>query len=656
VGSVSPDREPSLFRLYTFVTRQTEALHQESFNGSWFRIAAEIEASMRITYRRIGTVLGFSLLLALLIVNAAVTRRQVGLQVGAESWVSHTYQVRLALSQLELLLVDAETGQRGYLYTGDSRYLAPYSDAISRIGPQIDAIAQLTVDNPRQQAMIPELRNRVQAKVTEMAQAIVLHRSGKLEAARELVTTSTGQLLMDRIRVAVAQMENEEARLQSLRVAAYERAIHQTIAVIYLVSFLAVVGLILLGYYMLRELDLREKNAQEIRAREEWFRVTLTSIGDAVIATDKEGAVTFLNPVAETLTGNDLAQAKGKNIRDVFPIVNEYTHNPVENPVRKVLEMGRVVGLANHTALRRKDGTLTPIEDSAAPIRGAKGELLGVVLVFRDVTNERKAQEAMRRTERLAAAGRLSATMAHEINNPLQAVASLVYLSRTMPEAPKAVVSQLALAERELQRVAHIAQQTLGFYRESRAAEMVDMHALVESVLALYSNKLKSKDIRVERRFGDCPPVQAAPGELKQVVSNLVANAADAVQNQGTIGITLGTMEEADRTVLHILVEDDGPGIPPEYKPRLFEPFFTTKQDVGTGLGLWLTKEIVERHGGRIKVVPRANGAEGAAFSILLPGSSKHSDPADGDGDARALHPFEPDSRVHSQDPIQKEE
>ena len=381
-------------------------------------------------------------------------------------------------------------------------------------------------------------------------------------------------------------------------------------------------------------------------AREEWFRVTLTSIGDAVIVTDKQGAITFLNPVAETLTGVDLARAKGKNVLEVFPIINEDTRQPVENPVKKVLELGRVVGLANHTALLRKDGTQTPIEDSAAPIRDAKGELLGVVLVFRDVTSEREAQEAMRRTEKLAAASRLSATFAHEINNPLQAVTSLVYLSRTMPEVPQPVVSQLTLAERELQRVAHIARQALAFYKEPRATESVNLLALVESVLEFNSNRLKRKEIRVERHFCALPWMQAAPGELKLVISNLIVNAADAVGNQGTIAITLGGMEQAGRSMLHILVEDDGPGIQPEYQQKVFEPFFTTKRDVGTGLGLWLTKEIVERHGGRIEVVSRADGKPGAAFRILLPDSSHPSEAAASDGGGKAYQPSELGSRI----------
>ncbi len=605
---------------------------------------------MRISYKRIGVIVGFSLLLALLIVNASVTRRELSLQIGAESWVSQSQRVLLELNQLELLVVDAETGQRGYLFTGEPKYLAPYRNAINKIEPQIDTIANLTSDNPRQQAVIPELRSRVRAKVAEMEQVVVLNQAGKLEAARALILTSTGLLMMDHIRLVIAQMENEETRLESQRVTAYEGAIRDTIASIYLSNSLAVFGLVLLAYYILRVNDLREKYSQELQVREEWFRVTLTSIGDAVIATDKEGAVTFLNPIAESLTGIDLAHARGKTIVEVFPIINEVTHQPAENPVKKVLEAGHAVELANHTSLLRKDGAQIPIEDSAAPIRGANGELLGVVLVFRDVTNERKTQEAMRRTERLAAAGRLSATIAHEINNPLQAAASVVYLCRTMDGVPQIVVSQLSLAERELQRVAHIAQQTLGFYKESRATEPVDMAALVESVLVLYSNKLKSKDIRIERHFADGPRIEAASGELKQVISNLVANAADAVSDQGTIAITLGCMEHAGRSMLHILVEDDGPGVPAEHKPHLFEPFFTTKRDVGTGLGLWLTREIVERHGGKIDAVDRPDGESGAAFSILLPISSKSHGMARGRGETNGYLQSGPDGRMDNVD------
>jgi len=585
---------------------------------------------MRILYRRIGVIAGFSLLLAILMLNATITRRQLGIQIGAESWVSHSHQVLLQLNQLELLLADAETGQRGYLYTGESKYLAPYQDALSKIDPQIDAITTLTADNPRQQALIPQLRLRVHAKVDEMAQVIAFQQSANPQAARDLVLTARGLLLMEHIRLVISQMEDEESQLQASRLSAYGSSVRQTILSIYLSNGLAVLGLVLLAYYLLRELEMREMHNQRERARDEWSRVTLASIGDAVIATDKQGVVIFLNPIAETLIGNDQAHTLGKNILEVFPIINERTLEPADNPVKKVLETGQVVALANHTALVRKDGAHTPIEDSAAPIRGANGELLGVVLVFRDVTTHRKTHEALRRSERLAAASRLSATMAHEINNPLQAVASLVFLSRMMPDVPPLVIEKLTLAELELQRVAHIVQQTLGFFKDSQAAESVEMSALVDSVLALYSNKLKSKEIRISRRFGGSLPVQAAAGELRQVIANLIANAADAVQYQGTIDVTLESLTQAGQQMLHILVEDDGPGIPPEHKSHLFEPFFTTKQDVGTGLGLWLTKEVVERHGGKIDLVPRTDGNVGAAFSILLPGSPNSPQPPAG--------------------------
>ena len=591
------------------------------------------------------------MLLIVLVGNGLVTRRELGVQIDKQAWVSHTRQVMFELKQTEVLLLEAEAEKRGYLYTGNTEYLAPFNDAIAQINPQIDNLAELSEDNPFQQARIPGLRSLVHGKVAEMREAIGLYQSGKLDAAKAEVLADTAQRTMIRISETIAAMEQEENRLDAIREAEYQRSIRRTATSIYLTSLIAVLGLAALAYYILREINLREKHAQELWAREEWFRVTLTSIGDAVIATDKEGTVTFLNPVAENLTGVSLAEAKRGSIREVFPIFNEYTHKPAENPVQKVLSVGHVIGLANHTVLMRKDGTQVPIEDSAAPIRSDQGELLGVVLVFRDVTKDRKAQETMSKTERLAAVARLSATMAHEINNPLQAVGSLVYLAMTTPGVPSSVIEHLTLVDQELRRVAHITQQTLGFYRDSRVTEFVDMPAVVESVLALYSNKLRRKDIRVERHFGGGPPVCAASGEIKQVISNLVANAADAVSDKGTISITLGSVEEDGRTMMHLLIEDDGPGVPPEDKQHIFEPFLTTKQDVGTGLGLWLSREIVNRYGGSIQLISRDQGVPGAAFSILLPAAANPPD-ATLSGTANDWHARTKGSLTHIQESI----
>lgn len=595
-------------------------------------------AQMQVPYKRFGVIAGFGILLILILGNAIVTRRQIAVQTGVEFWVSHTHEVLFNLKQTEVLLLEAESGKSAYLYTGANEYLDSYHGAVGRIDLQIDTVQKLTADNPRQQATIPELRNLAHAKVAEMEQTIALYQAGQADAARNLILTDTSRRTMEQIEQTIARMENEEIRLESIRTAAFQDSTRRAVLSLYFASLLAAVGLVILAYFILRVIDLREKHAQELEAREEWFRVTLTSIGDGVIATDKEGGVTFLNPVAEALIGTTLVQAKGRNILDIFPIFNEQTHQPAENPVRKVMEFGYVVGLANHTVLKRRDGTQIPIEDSAAPIRGEKGELLGVILVFRDATNERKAQEVMRKTERLAAAARLSATMAHEINNPLQAVGSLVYLARSTPGAPPEIVRQLSLADQELTRVAHITQQTLGFYRDSPVSESVDLPALIDSVFTLYSSRLQGKAIRVERHFGDCPRVRAGSGEVKQVVSNLVANAADAVGMRGTIAVTLKSVEKAGSAMVQILIEDDGPGIPREHMQRIFEPFFTTKQDVGTGLGLWLSKEIVERHGGSLEVVPRESGLTGAAFSILLPLAVSLPGPAADNGGGERMH------------------
>jgi signal transduction histidine kinase len=196
----------------------------------------------------------------------------------------------------------------------------------------------------------------------------------------------------------------------------------------------------------------------------------------------------------------------------------------------------------------------------------------------------------------------------------------LIFLAKAAPEMPTEAMEQLTLAEQELARVSHLTRQTLGFYRESTAAVSVDVPALIESVLALYSNKFKSKNITVVREFGECPPIQVVRGELNQVVANLISNAADAVANDGTITIRLACREDSDGPVVHMMVEDDGPGIPEENAKRIFEPFFTTKKDVGTGLGLWVVKEIVERHGGAVELSSH-NGhtPRGAAFTVRLP-------------------------------------
>ena len=575
---------------------------------------------MQLINKRLGVITGFVLLLFLLIANALLTRSQLAVQIGEQAAVEHTQQVLIALGQTQTLLEDAETGQRGYLYTNDPKYLAPYEHALAQIDPQLDILKKLVAGNPHELADIAQIHELTLAKMDELARTILLFQSGYPEAARAVVLSDHGRVLMVRISTLISEIQLQEASVEAARAASSRQSIHRTFLAIYLPTFIAALGLLFLAYYIVSAMAVRDLHANQLQEREEWFRTTLTSLGDAVIATDHRGCVTFLNPVAEHLMGISLAQAHGKDIHDVFPIFNETTGQPVENPIRKVLEQGFIIGLANHTVLQHPDGTFTPIEDSAAPIRDARGKLVGVVMVFRDATHERKSQEVLRKTEKLAAAARLAATVAHEINNPLEAIGNLVYIARTTDGIPDTAVTHLSLAEQELDRVSHITRQTLGFYRESKSPDEVDLPTLVESVLNIYSNKFRTKNIAIERDFEDCPPIHGLSGELKQAVANLISNAADAVPNHGAICVKIACHEDAEKKVVKVTIEDNGPGIAAEHRDHIFEPFFTTKKDVGTGLGLWVTKEIIERHSGTVEVTCITDAEPtGTTFTITLP-------------------------------------
>ncbi len=575
---------------------------------------------MQPVYKRASVLVGFLILILVLVINFWYIKRQLDSQVVDHELLSRTEQVILELTETELLIDDAETGQRGFLYTRKPAYLEPYRLATMQIDRHLQTLAQLTAGNPEQQKRLAQLGQLAHAKLDELHETISLYNYGKTQESQDLVLSGQGKITMDHIRDVITAMELEENALETQRASAYSRRVLWTRMSIFLAIALGVLGSVLLAYYILREMDLRERHTAQMRAGEELYRVTLTSIGDAVIATDPRGVVTFLNPVAEQLTGRHASAAKGKPITDVFPIFNEHTLDAVENPVEKVMAVGKVVGLANHTVLKHQDGTFTPIEDSAAPIRDDRGILVGVVLVFRDARSEREAQELVRKAEKLAAASRLAATVAHEINNPLEAVGNLVYLAKLAPGTPIAAVEYLTFAEEQLERVSHIAKQTLAFYRESKKWEPVEMVQLVDSALKLYSNKFETKQITVERNYAECPMFLGSPGELKQVVANLISNAADAVGAHGRVRLSVSSGSFSGIEAAVFQIEDDGPGITPENLSRIFEPFFTTKEDVGTGLGLWVAKEIVERHGGTIDANSGTSAhLPGAIFSVTLP-------------------------------------
>ncbi|MEY2411440.1 MAG: hypothetical protein QOD84_46, partial [Acidobacteriaceae bacterium] len=313
----------------------------------------------------------------------------------------HTYEVLNSLDETVGQLSDAETGQRGYLLTGDETYLEPYRAAIKSVDQTVAHLKNLTADNPSQQKRIQELAPLVEKKLAEMQSTVDLRRNKGIAAAIGLVLEGSGKHAMDQIRTLTAGMTNEENYLLRIRVQQADESATKSARTVLVGTLLSTSLMVMCFVLLKRELSERKRAQGALAKSEKWFSTTLSSIGDAVIATDMNGAVIYLNPVAQHLTGWNLEQASGKSMDLVFDIVNAETRRPVENPVKKVFREGKIVGLADHTVLLSKDGRQFDIEDSAAPILTETGESFGVVLVFRDITENKLAEKETRRQKEL---------------------------------------------------------------------------------------------------------------------------------------------------------------------------------------------------------------------------------------------------------------
>lgn len=373
--------------------------------------------------------------------------------------------------------------------------------------------------------------------------------------------------------------------------------------------------------------EITERKHAELALAEERERlaVTLRSIGDGVITTDLQGRVTLLNRVAENLTGWRQAEALGLPLTDVFHIINEHTRTVCENPVEKVLHTGGVVGLANHTALVARDGRERVIADSGAPIRDTLSRIIGVVLVFRDVTAQYRAEAELTRIDRLEALGVLAGGLAHDFNNLLATILGNVGLARMY--APQPVVNDLlGQAERATLRAKDLTQQLLTFARGgSPVRQSTGLEALVREAAGFALHGSKS---RLQCSFPpDLWAVDVDGGQIAQVVQNLCLNADQAMPAGGEVtvdaenvlcGAADGLPLAAGRYV-RVRIRDTGVGIPQANLKRIFDPYFTTKA-AGTGLGLTICHSIIAHHEGHLAV--SSQEGVGTTFSMWLPASA----------------------------------
>jgi PAS domain S-box-containing protein len=542
--------------------------------------------------------------------------------------------LRIALAtRIELLVVDEETGLRGFQTTADSRFLQPYYDAEA---PMQQAIAVLMNIRTSQG---PHLKTFIQLHDTwhsSFADPLIatIRAGGRTD---DIDLNLTGKTSMDSMRNELNYIITTSEQRRTDNIAQWNRSERDEI---YILLFLALsVGLIIALFIRNRleevstafrkQIDLQRIRTEELYRSEQNLRTTLASIGDGVITCDAEAKVSIINPVAQQLTGWTEAEAANQPLEQIFHIVNETTRELVENPVEKVRRLNRIVGLANHTVLIRKDGSEIAIDDSGSPILDESGKLAGVVMVFRDVTMERRTRAALLANEKLAVAGRLAATIAHEIHNPLDSVANLLYLLQQDPNGNDSR-HFLDIAQSELSRVTQISRAMLSLYRESKAPVAVNLKDMIDDLLLLMEGRFNSIGVQVSASLPPDVVIEGFPAELRQVFTNLITNAAEAAGRDGHITVRVTPQEAGiarfgEKLQAGALVEiiDDGPGIAPEIRENLFQPFFTTKGERGTGLGLWVTQGIIRKHAGSLRldssVEPGAHGTTASVFLVSTP-------------------------------------
>jgi signal transduction histidine kinase len=341
----------------------------------------------------------------------------------------------------------------------------------------------------------------------------------------------------------------------------------------------------------------------------EMARIGMTTGAGAVVLTD------------EVLTLPDIAEWTAQIARQPswsdFPLIILTLAGQVDRESQRKLLLRQPLG--NLVLLERPVRPETLVSTVQAALRSRRRQYQ-----IRDHLAERcKSEEALRKSEKLAVAGRLAASMAHEINNPLESVVNLLYLISKC-SFPEESFKYTQMAMSELARVSEIVTQTLKFHRQQSKPGMVQITEIVESALALYQGRLISARIVIEKDFRECQPILAMAGELRQMIVNLVGNAVDAMAiSGGTLKLRITNTRErsnGSRPGIRLTISDTGSGIHPEIKKKLFEPFISTKGDTGTGLGLWVSYGIVQKHSGKIQVKSSAiSPATGTVFSVFLP-------------------------------------
>jgi PAS domain S-box-containing protein len=548
-------------------------------------------------------------------------------------------QVIVQLDQLASTLKDAETGQRGFIITGDEHYLAPYNDATAALPKQVAEFrSEPHIDITP--ADVEKVVGLIDQKLNELRRTIELRRTSGFEAAAANVVAGQGKRVMDELRKEIARIEAiKNAALDKDR--QFSDRITRARTLVFVLTTLLSVGVLIWAYRRISEamqsrdfaLAQAHKRGAELAEQKELLAVTLASIGDCIIVSDEQGRLDFMNKVAEQVTGWTLADARGHSTTEVFNIISEETRATVESPVERVIREGVIVGLANHTLLIRKDGNEVPIDDSGAPIHDATGKLRGVVLVFRDFSEQRRQQRELVDAKEAAenankAKDQFLAMLSHELRTPLTPVLATLNIWEASEEVPEGMRDEVQMLRRSIELEARIIDDLLDITRVARgmlsfSPENTDVHALLEFLIGLCRSDLDLKKLRLTLNLS-APKhvVYTDSARLQQVFWNVLKN---AIKFTETGGITIRTSNDKEGNI-EIAFSDTGIGMTSETLANLFVPFEQADRSQnrrygGLGLGMAISNALIELLNGKLTATSAGLG-KGSTFKITFPASA----------------------------------
>jgi PAS domain S-box-containing protein len=368
----------------------------------------------------------------------------------------------------------------------------------------------------------------------------------------------------------------------------------------------------------------RERMLEDSSKRLGELAAIVESSNDVILSKDLNGIIRSWNGAATRLFGYSADEMIGASILKLIP---EDLHSD-EKTIMENIRAGRRVEHFE-TVRRTKSGQLLDVSITISPIKDKQGRVIGASKILRDVSTRKRLEQALLQAEKIAATGRMAATIAHEINNPLEAVMNLMYLLRPMIADP-AGISYFQSVETELGRVSHIAKQTLGYYREHAAASSASLAEIVHHAITIYEPRCTATGIEIKKAINSSRKIVLRRGEMMQVVSNLIMNSIYAMQAGGVLSISVEDAVELPEGLV-LTLQDDGVGIAEADLPRVFEAFFTTRSTVGTGIGLFVAKQFVGGHGGQIEVESKRDGENhGTTVRVFLPISTTYDSSGEG--------------------------